>query len=179
MPTITPAKAGVNLTELLAAKEARAQRQSSWLTHYAQPLVSMTLVTPGAVKDSSRYRRNMGIALQACDQLFWQHRWPVLARKVLWLPTGPEALWCIEHGAPEIKAATVALETEHPLGRLWDIDVICPQSGLIGRRSLDEAGRRCLICDGPAHACARSRQHPIEQVVEKVEEIIDAWFTRD
>ncbi|MCU5774331.1 citrate lyase holo-[acyl-carrier protein] synthase [Erwiniaceae bacterium BAC15a-03b] len=179
MSTLTPATAGVTLSELLDAREARAQRQSDWLTRYARPLVSLTLVTPGAVKDNSRYHRTMGIALQACDQLFWQHHWPVVARQVLWLPTGAEALWCIDHGAPEIKAATVALEAEHPLGRLWDIDVICPQQGLIGRRSLDEASRRCLICDGPAHACARARQHPLEQVVKKVEGIIDAWFTRD
>lgn len=179
MTTLTPAAAGVTLTELLAAKEARAQRQSAWLTHYAQPLVSLTLVTPGAVKASSRYHHCMGSALQACDQLFHQHHWPVLARRVFWLPTGAEALWCIDHSAPEIKAATVALEAEHPLGRVWDIDVICPQQGQIGRRSLDQASRRCVICDGPAHACARARQHPVEQVVQKVEEIIDAWFTRD
>jgi len=45
----------------------------------------------------------------------------------------------------------------------------------VGRRSLDNASRRCLICDGPAHACARSREHPLPDVIAKVEALIDGW----
>ncbi len=67
----------------------------------------------------------------------------------------------------------------HPLGRLWDIDVICPQNGLVGRQSLGESQRRCLLCDEPAHACARSRRHDTDLVVARVEQMIDAWFARD
>ncbi|MGG5838849.1 citrate lyase holo-[acyl-carrier protein] synthase, partial [Huaxiibacter chinensis] len=51
--------------------------------------------------------------------------------------------------------------------------------GHVGRQSLGENMRRCLICDAPAHACSRSRQHPVEQVVTRVEKIIDDWFARD
>ena len=71
------------------------------------------------------------------------------------------------------------LEQSHPLGRLWDIDVICPQNGLVGRQSLGESQRRCLLCDEPAHACARSRRHDTDLVVARVEQMIDAWFARD
>ncbi len=98
---------------------------------------------------------------------------------MLWLPTGPEALWCVAHPASEIKAMCSTLEQSHPLGRLWDIDVICPQSGQVGRQSLGESQRRCLLCDEPAHACARSRRHDTDLVVARVEQMIDAWFARD
>ncbi|ERK05331.1 Apo-citrate lyase phosphoribosyl-dephospho-CoA transferase [Pantoea sp. AS-PWVM4] len=179
MTMMTPVQAGVSLTALLAAKEARAARQADWLTRYQQPIISLTLVTPGAVKDSIRYRNTMGGAVQACDQLLWQHRWPVLAHQVLWLETGPEALWCVEHPAVEIKAQCVELEQTFPLGRLWDFDVFCPQLGQIGRHSLDLHTRRCLVCDQPAHGCARSRRHPLEEVVARVENMIDGWFARD
>lgn len=164
--------------ELLAAKERRAARQADWLTHYQQPVI-LTLVTPGEIKDSLRYRNTMGVALQMCDQLLWENRWQVLDRTVLWLPTGPEALWCVAHPAAEIKAHCAELEQTHPLGRLWDLDVICPENGLVGRQSLGSHLRRCLICDEPAHACSRSRHHPVEQVVSRVEKMIDDWFARD
>jgi holo-ACP synthase len=68
---------------------------------------------------------------------------------------------------------------EHPLGRLWDLDVICPQDGHVGRLSLGLHMRRCLVCDEPAHVCSRSRKHPVEQVVAGVEKMIDDWFARD
>ena len=162
MSVDTPAQAGVSIDALLAAKEQRAARQADWLAHYQQPVISLTLVTPGAVKDSIRYRNMMGVD-----------------RQVLWLPTGPEALWCVAHPASEIKAMCSTLEQSHPLGRLWDIDVICPQNGLVGRQSLGESQRRCLLCDEPAHACARSRRHDTDLVVARVEQMIDAWFARD
>ncbi len=124
----TPVRAGVSLEELLAAKERRAARQADMLEHYQQPVISLTLVTPGEIKDSLRYRNTMGVALQMCDQLLWENRWQVLDRQVLWLPTGPEALWCVAHPAAEIKAHCADLEQTHPLGRLWDLDVICPRA---------------------------------------------------
>lgn len=170
---------GVTLAMSLEAKERRAARQADWLQHYGQTVVSLTLVTPGEIKDSIRYRNSMGVALQTCDQLLWQHHWQVLDRQVLWLPTGPEALWCVAHPAAEIKAFVMMLEQTHPLGRLWDIDVICPQNGPVGRESLGNAQRRCLLCDEPAHACSRSRRHASERVIASVEKLIDDWFARD
>lgn len=179
MTTMTPERTGVSLEALLAAKENRAARQAEWLRHYQQPIISLTLVTPGAVKDTMRYRNTMGVALQACDQMLWQHGWQTLDRQVLWLPTGAEAMWCVAHPAAEIKAQCSELEQTHPLGRLWDFDIFCPQNGQVGRHSLDRSTRRCLVCDEPAHSCARSRRHPLDEVVSRVEGLINGWFTRD
>ena len=99
MTTATPVEAGVSLEAWLAAKECRAARQADWLRRYQQPIISLTLVTPGTVKNSLRYRNTMGVALQMCDQLLWENRWPVRDRQVLWLPTGPEAMWSVAHNA--------------------------------------------------------------------------------
>lgn len=107
----------VSLVALLEAKERRAHRQQEWLVKHRQPVLSLTLVTPGPIKDGIRYRNCMAVALQACDQLLWGNRWPVLERQVLWLPTGAEAMWSVAHSASELKAATVGLEQTHPLGQ--------------------------------------------------------------
>ena len=176
MTVATPVRAGVSLEELLAAKERRAARQADMLEHYQQPVISLTLVTPGEIKDSLRYRNTMGVALQMCDQLLWENRWQVLDRQVLWLPTGPEALWCVEHSASEINALCTELLQTHPLGRLWNIEVICPQQG---RQAQDDRTRRCLLCDDAAQTCESLHRHDGEEVVARVEQMIDAWFARD
>ncbi len=62
MSVDTPARAGVSIDALLAAKEQRAARRADWLAHYQQPVISLTS-DPGAVKDSIRYRNMMGVAL--------------------------------------------------------------------------------------------------------------------
>lgn len=179
MTETVPAATEISLAVWLAAKEARAARQQAWLTRYQQPVISLTLVTPGAVKDTARYRNTMQVALQQCEQMLREYHWPVKAQQVLWLETGPEALWCVAHPAQGIKRGCITLEELHPLGRLWDFDVICLESGSLSRQSLGWAGRRCLLCHEPAHACSRSRRHPTEQVTERVEKMIDEWFAGD
>nr|WP_218626915.1 citrate lyase holo-[acyl-carrier protein] synthase [Sodalis sp. dw_96] len=167
------------MDQLLAAKERRAERQRAWLDRYGRPLISLTLVTPGPVKDSAAYRQVMGEAINVCQRMLTGRGWPVAARQAFWLPTGPEAFWAVEQGAEEIKAATVALEQGHPLGRLWDMDVISVHDGIIGRSFLRQAGRRCLVCDQPAHACGRSRRHPLPQLMTKINDLLEAYFVRD
>ncbi|KAB8312879.1 citrate lyase holo-[acyl-carrier protein] synthase [Erwinia endophytica] len=179
MTLLASAGMAVSLDALLAAKDRRAAYQADWLARYQQPIISLTLVTPGAVKDSARYRNTMGVALQVGDQMLWRHRWKVLDRQVQWLSTGAEALWCVAHPAVEIKAQCAEIERTHPLGRLWDFDVFCPENGQVGRHSLDLNTRRCLVCDQLAHGCARSRCHPIEDVLARVDKLIDGWFVRD
>lgn len=169
----------VNFRSLLMAKEQRATRQAEWLYHYGKPVISLTLVTPGRKKTGACYDNLMGVAIQSCDQWLREQQWPVLDRKVLWLATGPEALWCVDHPAPEIKAHCIGLEQTHPLGRLWDFDVICPQHGPVGRRSLNVSSRRCLVCDEPAINCVRGDRHPVRQVILKVEKLINDWFARN
>ncbi|WP_434636554.1 citrate lyase holo-[acyl-carrier protein] synthase [Klebsiella sp. I138] len=176
MSVDTPARAGASVETELAAKEQRAARQADWLGHYQQPVISLTLVTPGAVKDSIRYRNMMGVALQACDQLLWKRRWKTLDRQVLWLPTGPEALWCVEHSASDVNALCTELVQTHPLGRLWNIEVICPQQGQLMQ---DESAGRCLLCDDAAQTCERQHRHDAAEVAAHVEQMIDAWFSRD
>ena len=172
-------RTAVSLEAMLLAKEKRAQRQTEWSDRYSLPLISLTLVTPGPLKTSARYENIMGVALQVCDQWLRSHGWPVIAREVNWLPTGPEALWCVDHPAPELKAQLIETEQTHPLGRLWDFDVICPVAGPVGRQSLNRHSRRCLVCNEPAACCSRSQCHSRAEVLASVEKIINDWFTRN
>ncbi len=169
----------VTLEQLLAAKERRAARQREWIGRYGRPLISLTLVTPGPVKDSASYRQLMGEAINVCQRMLTGRGWPVAAQQVFWLPTGPEAFWSVGHEAWEIKAAAVMLEQDHPLGRLWDMDVISAHDGIIDRHFLRLAGRRCLLCDQPAHVCGRSRRHPLPQLLDTIAHLLEAYFVRD
>ena len=88
----------------------------------------------------------------------------------------PEAPWCVAHPASEIKAMQYAgaEPSADACGISMNLSAERP-----GRQSLGESQRRCLLCDEPAHACARSRRHDTDPVVARVEQMIDAWFARD
>ncbi len=46
------------------------------------------------------------------------------------------------------------------------------------RQSLGLMPRRCLICRGPAWACARSRSHSVQELRQKTETMLRQAFAR-
>ncbi|GAB7272429.1 citrate lyase holo-[acyl-carrier protein] synthase [Dickeya ananatis] len=172
----TGAAVSVSLDSLLAAKDRRHARQQQLLALHRSTVVSLTLVTPGAVKDSALYRRAMTEAVAAFNDLCLARGWEVREQQLHWLETGSEAFWAITKDALSVKAAAIALEEQHALGRLWDFDVFCPKAGSVSRTLLAHDHRRCILCEESAHACARSRRHALPAVIEKIESILHAWF---
>ena len=160
----------VTLEEVLANRDRRVVLQQAALATFQKPIISISLVIPGPVKDSPEARQLMEAALHALEMLLDRQQWPVLSRELRLEPTGPEALLVIHAKAMELKLALTQLEEEHPLGRLWDLDVICPAQGSISRQFLGFEPRRCLLCGEVAHACARSRAHSLEDLQEAIQE---------
>ncbi len=173
-----PVQEPVSLTleALLAAKERRAVRQQTLMLRHGVTLVSLTLVTPGPVKDTPLYRQAMVEAQHQFTALCRQHNWSIWEKQEFWPDTGAESLWAVAANALTIKTATTLLEEQHGLGRLWDFDVFCPREGLIGRARLGQPGRRCFVCDEPAHACSRSRRHPLPDLLAQIEGTLHDYF---
>ena len=166
---------GVSLEQMLVAREDRAARQSAALARFGQPLVSISVVMPGPMKDGSLPRHVLEVAQQLITALARRRKWPVLSGEVRRPETGPEAIYVIAVKPVVLKAATVEMEDEHPLGRLWDLDVIAPGQGKLSRRALALPARCCLVCDKPAFECGRSRRHPLDELLNTVRSIVHKY----
>ncbi|XWJ91080.1 citrate lyase holo-[acyl-carrier protein] synthase [Phytobacter ursingii] len=167
----------VSLAQLLASRETRAAQQQHWLTCWGKTLISTTLVWPGDVKDTPVSRAVMGVANEALSGLILANGWEIIRHDARQLVTGPESFWSVNAPALQVKKATVRLEERHPLGRLWDIDVFCPDSGLLSRNAVGEKKRRCFICDEPAHVCSRMRRHSLLSLQTVMEKRINDYFS--
>lgn len=166
----------ISLPQLLAAREARAYQQQLWLSRWGHTLISTTLVWPGDVKDTSSSRAVMDVAKGALTGLINANGWDIALHETRHFVTGPESFWSVNAPALDVKKATIGLEDSHPLGRLWDVDVFCPDSGLLSRKSVGDIKRRCFICDEPAHVCSRMQRHSLQSLQTVMEEMIDAYF---
>ena len=165
--------------EILAARERRAARQAAALARFGAPLVSITTVTPGAVKDGWLPRRVLAGAILHIERLASINRWTVLHREVVFQRAGSEALYVVDHVDSQVlKVALIDLEDDHPLGRLWDLDVVAPDGDHLSRRALGLPPRRCLVCTKPAHACSRSRRHPPDELWRAIQRIVDGYGLR-
>ena len=160
----------VSLPQLLAARDARAALERDLIARHADcTLVVLTVVVPGAEK---RTEASLLVARAACaalDKLLAAHCRHRLERD---LATGFEAYWLVDLPQEEAKRRTVELEDTHPLGRLFDADIILPEGRPLSRTELGAPPRRCLLCDREARFCMRNGSHTREELHAKIAQMI-------
>ena len=75
--------------------------------------------------------------------------------------------------ARDLKLATIELEHSHPLGRLWDIDVLTPEGEILSRRDYSLPPRSCLLCEQSAAVCARGKTHQLTDLLNRMEALLN------
>ena len=164
----------VTLEEMLEARENRAAIQRQLLlSNSAAALLVVTMNIPGSVKYSQALAQVFKEMIEYIDEQIDQSK--VLVSRLCELPTGMEYYLLMDIPANQLKKQMITLETTHPYGRLFDLDVLVwqnDQATPISRQTLGYPSRRCLICEEDAKNCGRSRRHDIQQLQQKIMEII-------
>lgn len=162
----------VTLDELLNARSLRAERQTALLSKCTDDccLVSFTLNIPGEVKQSAILNMVFEAGLNDLRSSFEQQ---IEEQSVLTkMHTGSEAMLVLHGTAEETKQIALWIEQRHPLGALFDIDVLRRSGRAVSRRDLGYPARRCLLCEKEAKQCARSRAHTLEELRNKIAQMI-------
>ena len=148
----------VSLEQMLSARERRVDIQNKMLAGcgHGQCLVCLTMNIAGSVKRTPMTRMLFDRGVSEMESLGFD----VLRRQILDDVTGSEAFWLLDEEGSAVKKALEAAEDSFPAARLWDLDVLLPGGEKLSRSE----SRRCLVCDAPAHECARSRRHGLDAV---------------
>lgn len=162
---------------MLEAREQRAQKQQMLLNGHKQPVISLTLNIPGPIKVFRGVAEAFCEGCRRVETLLAQENLAISDQKETRAKTGYEMLYSVAAEAAALKALMVTLEEQDALGRLFDIDVLDANGRQMSRTDIDAAPRRCLICESPAHACARSRQHSVEELTDEIHRILCAAFS--
>ena len=145
----------ISLDELLASREARRDFQDELLRRYpGKTLVCLTVVMPGSVK---RNTQSLIVAQAALSALIARFGSDMTAMQVRDLATGYEAYLLTSLSPLEAKRAVCHIEETHPLGRLFDLDVMTRAGEPVSRADIGPAPRRRPPCDPPAGACGTIR----------------------
>jgi holo-ACP synthase len=168
-----------SLAEVLAARDRRVEWQKYLLERDGASVLSLTLVSPGSVKDSPERRRLMDRMEAVMAEALGSAGLRVRTRLRFDGVTGPEAVWSVESTAEALKRLVMRVETEKPWGRLLDADVIFSggngDPAALSRTNLGGETRRCLVCEEDAGACIRLRRHDPRTVEELAERLIQQF----
>lgn len=179
MRSPTPRLADV--ADVLAARDARVDRQRTLASEFgcgsrdssespAASVVSLTLVIPGADKNPDWAPEVFTAALDAAagafapEELRHEERHDTLA--------GPQGFLVVARSPHEVKRCLVEVEDTHRWGRLFDLDVVLDGRPL-ARTEVGAPPRRCLVCEGPAAPCARSRAHDLPTLASAIAAVLE------
>lgn len=182
-----------------------AMQQKLMVEHSGKTLVCLTVVMPGSVKRNLQSLTVAHAAVEAMRKAFGMKseerrvkNTDELMRSDELIPetelltnelktndegclierdlnTGYEAYLITMLPLLEAKRVAVEIEDTHPLGRLFDIDVIDKQGIPVSRDRVGGQPRRCLVCDHEARYCMRMRWHTQEEIWARIKQMTDDY----
>lgn len=167
----------VSITEILDARENRVKIQQEMLQKTPNCLLSFTLNIPGPIKVfpyvKCAYNVGILIILKGISLL----NGTILEQRETKKDTGWEAFFSLNLSPEDMKTYLLEQEENHPLGRLFDFDVLRTNGSKLSRQELGFSERTCLLCNKPAFLCGRSRTHSANELLAKEVEILETFFT--
>lgn len=168
------------LAQILAAREQRMLRIRQALLDYSDALlVSVKLNIPGPEKTSALTPQLLQIAVTSLEQRLNQAGIDIIRSEKKTTIAGEEALYIL---APKneaenlfnrrlrqkLKLMLIEIEDSDPLGRLFDFD-LWQDNSQVRRSELGLPPRRCLLCEEVAVICAREQRHPLSELKQNIE----------
>ncbi len=155
-------------SKLLAARDRRHALLMQALPECAAALLFFSLNLPGAAK-----LRPGALALFHWGYEQVRQELPEVRQLAVGIDLlGPYTLLTTELPPAAAKAWGVRLEERAAFARLLDLDVYDRRGTPLDRAVLVLPQRACLLCPAPARECIRQARHPIEAVLERVDELL-------
>lgn len=163
----------VSVEDMMEARERRARIQEQLIQTYHVPVISFTLNIPGPVKILPGTPEFFRHGSESIRKALKEASVPIIFETQLTEHTGLELFLCADAGPEVLKQITASLEEKTAGGRLYDIDIIRTDGSKVSREEIGLPGRRCLLCGAPAHACSRSRKHTVDELVSRIQQLIE------
>ena len=161
----------VTLQEVLDAREARVRTQEKMRHEQGAPVICFTMNIAGPIKTSAVIERAFLVGVRLIEKAI--SPLTVAQKQEEHTKCGPVCFWAVRGNADTLKSHMVEIEEKHPLGRLFDIDVIDEDGSKLSRQS----ERGCMVCGAPGRACAAGRLHSVAELTACTDKILGDFFT--
>lgn len=163
----------ITLDMLLASRDSRQAKQMALQSaHPSHTLVCLTVIMPGAVKRNLHSLIVANAALVAVLECFREKLVDIEVRDLM---TGFEAYLVVAQDALSVKELTCGIEDSHPLGRLFDLDVLGGDGAPLSRALVGRSPRQCLLCEHESRWCMRNHTHSPAELHERISQMIEAY----
>lgn len=157
------------MNKILRDREKRYYDMLSLISEFNMPVICGKINYPGNDKNTTEAKRAFQILSEILLEKFSKN---ITYSKSLSGEDGSSILIVANMEPLESKKIAMTIETTHPLGRIFDIDVYVGEGESIGRENLGLEPRKCVICGDDARICMRAGSHSLKEVLDKVNQLI-------
>lgn len=152
-----------SLEQILEAKERRCEKQNELIQKCDSSVITFTMNIPGPVKNTTWIQKAFELALVDLNS-FLTDKIVLLEKRIT--DAGPEAFFTTttKISPIELKRLTIIFETQHSIGRWFDIDIRDKYGNYISREQLAMTSRKCFLCGKDAKFCARNKTHSVDDL---------------
>lgn len=159
----------VTVEDMAAVREERVKRQEELKKEFGLPVISFTMNIPGPVKYTRAIENCFNVGVEELKNALFSFNAKLVHEEYRIKDTGCEGMLVFKGlTAKLIKAAAVRTEERYAFSRLYDIDVIDKDGSKLSRAK----PRKCLVCDGNAASCSRSRAHSLEELKKATDPLL-------
>lgn len=166
-----------NIEKMLEHREQRVLFQDKLFNEFPdKTLLSYTLNIPGPIKNNDFILELFNEGLVQIIESLNNNKLDIIYQKEINLLSGNDCFMILDGSAIDIKKQMILLEEGTLVGRLFDLDILTKHQGKITQISRLDLGltpRTCLICNKEAKICGRSREHSVEELQEKINQIYE------
>lgn len=161
------------MEDILNTREWRSGQIKLILARYSpDAVISFKLNIPGRDKNNELFEK---IFLEGWNVITDKTKIENIFAKYISLPAGMEGFQAVNINPLLLKKLMIQIEENHPLGRIFDIDVINNSGEIVKRSELGFEPRKCFICNENAFICARNAVHPLEELLNKIIKLYDNY----
>ena len=161
------------MNRMLDAKEKRYYNIKDLTEKYEAPVLSFMLNIPGEDKNFEEAVSFHKKYVEKIKNLLEEKKIKILFEDYQNLITGMEYLAVLDGDGRLIKKLMMEVEEASLGGRLLDLDIYDKDFSQISRSSLGLPERKCILCGDTARTCIKKERHKIEELEERVREIIE------
>ena len=111
---------------MMNCRDRRVSIQNELISKYDKPVLSFCMNIPGPVKTNELIRKAFDSGKAELLKALSAHNITILHTEEFHEPSGDELIMALDAPAEDIKTLATEIEESHPLGRLFDMDVIGP-----------------------------------------------------
>lgn len=160
------------MNRMLEAKEKRYYKIKSLTEKFESPVLSFMLNIPGEDKNFEEAVDFHKKHIEKIKKILEKNELNILFEDYENLVTGMEYISVLDGNGSLIKKLMIEVEENSLSGRLLDLDIYDKNFSQVSRSSLGLPERKCIICGDTARSCIKEERHKLEELEEKVREII-------